>query len=59
MEHQADDALQDDYLLAAKHEEQERSRAAVKSGEHTQEAMLFIPPSIVRMATFRRRSDEF
>lgn len=59
MENQADDVLKDDYLHAAKREEQERSRASVTSGEHTQEAMLFMAPSIVRNATFRRRTDEF
>lgn len=59
MENQADDALKDEYLHASKHKEQERWRAAVRSGEYTQEAMLFIAPSIVRNATFRRRTDEF
>jgi len=58
-ENQANDTQQDEYLYAVKREEQERSRASVKSGKHTQEAILFMAPSIVRNATFRRRTEEF
>jgi hypothetical protein len=59
MENQAANELKDEYLHAAKRELQERSRTSVRIGERTQEEMLFIAPSIVRGATFRRRSDEF
>ncbi|WP_105511708.1 hypothetical protein [Paraburkholderia sp. BL21I4N1] len=59
MENQADDALKDEYLHAAKHKEQERWRDAERSGEHTRESMLFVARSIARNATFRRRTDEF
>jgi hypothetical protein len=59
MENQAGAARKDEYLRAAKREEQARSRASARSGERTQEAMLFIARSIMRSATFRRRTDEF
>ena len=59
MENQADDAFKDEYLRAAKREEQARARAAVRSGKVTQETMLFIAPSVVRGARFRRRTAEF
>ncbi|HEF4840710.1 hypothetical protein ACLGIX_13130 [Burkholderia vietnamiensis] len=59
MENQVDDALKDEYLQAVKAKEQERWRTAVRSGGHTQEAMLFMAPSIVRNAVLRHRTDEF
>ena len=59
MENQTVNALRDEYIRAGEREEQESSRASVRSGERMQEAMLFVAPSIVRNATCRRRTDEF
>jgi hypothetical protein len=53
------DAFRDDVLRAAKREQQEHSRALVRSGARTQESMLFIPSDVVRASKVRRRTDEF
>ncbi|WP_434717210.1 hypothetical protein P5X00_39815 (plasmid) [Paraburkholderia sp. A2RO-4L] len=60
MEKQALDALNNDvWLRRAKRKYQEASRALARSGARTQESMCFIPPSVVRASTIRRRTDEF
>jgi hypothetical protein len=59
MEERTSDTLEDEIFRAAKREQQEQSRAQVRSGARTQESMLFIAPSIVRASKFRRRTDEF
>lgn len=53
------DEYRDDILRAAKDEGQARSRALVRSGERTQESMVFISKETVKKMKFERRTDEF
>jgi hypothetical protein len=59
MEKRTDNVLEDEILRAAKRKHQAESRELVRSGAHTQESMLFIPPDVVRASKFRCRTDEF
>lgn len=54
-----DSDFDDEILRAAKRKYQDESRALVRSGARTQESMLFIPKSVIKRATFRRRTNEF
>ena len=51
--------LKDEQLDAAKREQQDRSRALVRSGARTQESMFFIPSDIAKSLKIRHRTDEF
>ena len=53
------DEHRDDILRAAKDAGQARSRALVRSGERTQESMVFISKETVKKMKFERRTDEF
>lgn len=46
-------------LWAAKRADQARSRELVRTGQATQDSMIFIPRDVIKAATFRRRTDEF
>ena len=59
MENKTDDTYEDEILLAAKREQQEVSLAQLRSGECTQESMLFIFEELVKSSTIRRCTDEF
>ena len=59
MEKRTDNALADEILRAAKRKHQEESRELVRSGARTQESMLIIPPDLVRVSKFRRRTNDF
>jgi len=51
--------LKDEQFDAAKREQQDRSRALVRSGAHTQESMFSIPSYIAKSLRIRHRADEF
>ena len=53
------DEYYDEILRAAKDEGQARCRAQMRSGERTQESMVFISRETVKKMTFVRRTDEF
>ena len=46
-------------LWPAKRAQQARARELVRTGQCSQESMLFIAPEAIRRATIRRRSNEF
>lgn len=47
--------MHDAILAAAKREQQEKSRALIKSGERSQESMFLISTSLAKEATVRHR----
>jgi hypothetical protein len=49
----------DEQLEAVKKEQQELSRALVRSGLRTQESMFLISPIIAKTIKIRHRTDEF
>ncbi|MES2579416.1 MAG: hypothetical protein V4552_02640 [Pseudomonadota bacterium] len=51
--------VEDKQLVAAKREQQERSRSLVSSGARTQESMFLIPADIAKSIKIRHRSKEF
>ena len=53
------DEYRDDILRAAKDAGQARCRAQMRSGERTQESMIFVSKETVKEMKFERRTDEF
>lgn len=52
-------STKDEQLEAAKKEQQELSRALVRSGKRTQESMFFISSAIAKSIKIRHRTSEF
>jgi hypothetical protein len=52
-------STKDEQLEAAKGEQQELSRALVRSGKRTQDSMFFIPSNIVKLIKIKHRTTEF